>query len=90
MVVNLRNSNHNLPIKKIHARRGKSLRAEPVVGLYEQGRIKHISTDLCELEDQMTSWLPTDKKKSPDRIDALVYGVTELILSNKNSRIHAL
>jgi phage terminase large subunit-like protein len=60
----------------VHSRRGKVLRAEPVVGLYEQGRVHHVSV-FEGLENQMTTWVP-DVGDSPDRVDALVHGVTEL------------
>ena len=63
--------------KELHASRGKQTRAEPVAALYEQGRIHHVGT-FPELEDQMVSWVPGDR--SPDRMDALVWGVTELML----------
>ena len=66
-----------LPIKKIHASKGKRLRAEPISSMYEQGRIHHVGS-LKTLEDQMASWTPDDPK-SPDRLDALVHGLTELM-----------
>jgi len=65
-----------IPYKKVHATRGKRVRAEPISALYEQGRVHHIgSFDM--LEDQMVTWTP-DMKKSPDRIDALVWALTDL------------
>jgi phage terminase large subunit-like protein len=57
--------------------RSKSLRAEPVVGLYEQKRAWHIGS-FTNLEDEMLTWVPNESK-SPNRIDALVFAVTELI-----------
>jgi phage terminase large subunit-like protein len=60
----------------VHSRRGKVLRAEPVVSLYEQGRVIH-NRELEDLETQMCEWVP-DKDDSPDRVDALVHGITEL------------
>ena len=75
---NLRTSGITARIIEIHAYRGKALRAEPVVGLYEQKRVKHVG-DLSALENEMTEWDPMDKKaKSPNRIDAAVYGVTHV------------
>lgn len=62
--------------KLVNSRRGKKLRAEPVVGLYEQGRVHHVGI-IEELETQMTEWVP-DQSDSPDRVDALVHGVVEL------------
>lgn len=63
-------------IKKVHAKTGKKLRAEPVVGLYERGEVKHMKI-FNKLEEQMTTWVPF-KSDSPDRVDALVYALTEL------------
>lgn len=63
-------------IQLVHSRRGKQLRAEPVVALYEQGRVKH-TKKFKELEEQMTEWVP-DQGDSPDRVDALVHGVVFL------------
>lgn len=60
-------------IQLVHSRRGKVLRAEPVVALYEQSRVKH-AHKMKELEEQMTEWVP-DQSDSPDRVDALVHGV---------------
>ena len=67
-----------IPFKAVHASRGKALRAEPVSSLYEQGKIHHFGT-FRELEDQQCEWIP-GAEKSPDRIDALVWAVTELNL----------
>lgn len=68
-------------IIKIHAKKGKALRAEPVSGLYEQGRVRHVEKGLTELEDEYQEWVPGVTKESPNRIDAAVYAITELILS---------
>lgn len=71
----------NLPIRKVHSRRGKYIRAEPVAVLYEKGRVHHVG-DFPFLEEQLCSWVPGDK--SPDRLDALVHGVTELMISGRS------
>jgi predicted phage terminase large subunit-like protein len=68
-----------VPTRTVHASRGKRARAEPVSALYEQGRIHHIGT-YPELEDQMTTWTP-ESGASPDRLDALVWAVTHLVLA---------
>ena len=61
------------------ARRGKAVRAEPLVGLYEQQKVHHVGV-FVELETQMTEWVPHDKTaESPDRIDALVYAMAPLM-----------
>jgi len=73
----LRQAHNNVSYKSVRATKGKQARAEPVVSLYEQGLIFHID-NFPELELQMTTWNPT-AKKSPDRIDALVWGLTELM-----------
>ena len=65
---------------KVHASRGKVTRAEPVVALYEQHKIKHVGS-LPALETQMTTWAAKEGEKSPDRVDALVWAVSELMLN---------
>lgn len=71
----LRNVEKNVPYKSVHASRGKLTRAEPVAALYEQGKVHHVGM-FPELEDQMCEWEPGNA--SPDRMDALVWLVTEL------------
>ena len=68
-----------IPIKLVHASRGKFARAEPVSSLYERGRVKHVK-GLDALEDQMVQWEPLGGIGSPDRLDAMVWSVTELAL----------
>jgi len=72
-----RDAGEDLYFKKVTASRGKRTRAEPVAALYEQGRMHHVGA-FPELEDQMCHWVPG--KKSPDRMDALVWGATEVML----------
>jgi len=74
----------NLPITEVTSRRGKALRADPIVALYEQGRVHHVGV-LNELEDQMTTWVVGDS--SPDRVDALVHALTHLSGSHGPSEI---
>lgn len=70
-----------VPVRLVHASRGKAVRAEPVAALYEQGRIKHLrQAGLDELERQMTSWAPGSMAKSPDRMDALVWAFWSLFV----------
>ena len=73
----LRQVDDNVCVKLIHASKGKYSRAEPVASRYEQGRVHHIGIHR-ELEDQLCSYSPEFTKKSPDRLDALVYAITEL------------
>jgi phage terminase large subunit-like protein len=69
-----------LPLKLVTASRGKALRAEPIAALYEQGMVHHVG-GFARLEEQMTTWDPTDTRaKSPDRLDALVFALSELAL----------
>jgi PBSX family phage terminase large subunit len=70
-------------VKLVTATKGKYVRAEPIYSLYEQGKIFHIG-NFPILESQMITFDP-DKGKSPDRVDALVWGFTELMLSNKRT-----
>jgi len=74
----LRTVDRNAPIKLVRASRGKRTRAEPIAALYEQGRIHHVGF-LTQLEDQMCGWVP-DITASPDRVDALVWALTELMI----------
>jgi len=73
----LRTIRPHLAIKEVRAAKGKKLRAEPISAMYEQGRIHHVGL-LPILEDQMCSWTPDDPK-SPDRLDALVWAMTDLM-----------
>lgn len=75
----------DIPIRQVYASRGKAARAEPVVALYEQGRVKHKRCQsLKALETQMINYIPGVTKKSPDRLDALVWAVTELLLQKQD------
>lgn len=66
-------------IVQVKARVGKATRAEPVSALYEQKAVWHlVGADLANLEDEMLTWVPAITKKSPDRVDALVWAITDL------------
>ena len=67
----------NLPVRLVHATRGKAVRAEPVSALYEQGRVHHVG-NLVELENELCQWEP-GSGASPNRLDALVWACTELL-----------
>jgi len=71
----------NIAYTAVHASRGKKMRAEPISALYEQTKVFHV-TNLMELEEQMVSWTP-ESPSSPDRLDALVWGLTELSQKGK-------
>jgi phage terminase large subunit-like protein len=76
----LKSQGTNFRIKLVTATKGKYVRAEPVYSLYEQGQIYHVGS-FPILESQMVTFNP-DKGKSPDRVDALVWGLTELMVKN--------
>lgn len=78
----LRTHDPAVSYRGVTASRGKRTRAEPVAALYEQGRVRHV-VGLSALEDQMVTFLP-DTKESPDRVDALVWGMTDLMISKKS------
>jgi phage terminase large subunit-like protein len=78
----LRQVDEDLPIRAVHATRGKKARAEPVAALYEQGRVSHVGT-FAELEDEMCNAIG-EGGKSPDRLDALVWAVSELMLKRRS------
>tara|TARA_Y100000310_G_scaffold338505_1_gene428312 strand:- start:1110 stop:2336 length:1227 start_codon:yes stop_codon:yes gene_type:complete len=73
---NIRQIDRNLPVKTIHASRGKIVRAEPVALLYEKGRVHHVGV-FEEVEDQMLT--NVDDLENDDRRDAIVYAITELM-----------
>jgi predicted phage terminase large subunit-like protein len=73
-----------VPVKKVYASRGKYLRAEPVSSLYSEGRVAHVGA-FPELERQMCDFAADGLAhgKSPDRLDALVWAITELMLTER-------
>lgn len=81
----LRTANPNLPVKLVNASRGKAVRAEPVAALYEQGKVHHVGS-FPDLEEQMTMTTTAGYQGSgsPDRMDALVWALTELMLEGGN------
>jgi phage terminase large subunit-like protein len=76
----LRAVDANVPVKLVHASRGKITRAEPISALYEQSRVHHVG-GFAELEDELCSYEP-GSSKSPDRMDALVWGLSELMIGD--------
>ena len=79
----LRAADVSLPLKLVHATRGKIARAEPVAALYEAGRVRHVGM-FAKLEDQLCGLMAgggyEGPGRSPDRADALVWALTELML----------
>ena len=80
----IRNIDRRIAYRAVHATRGKILRAEPVSELYERGLVHHVK-DLAELENEMCSYCGYDREKSPDRLDALVWALTELSAEGQGS-----
>ena len=77
----IHNIDPNVNVKKVHASKGKYTRAEPISAIYEQNRVHHVGV-FPELEDQCCEWVPGEK--SPDRLDALVWCISELITVGPN------
>ena len=78
-----------VPIEIVHASHGKKTRAEPVAALYEQRRVHHVGT-FGALEDQLCFWDATSGDMSPDRLDALVWAVTQLAVDAMPVRVIAM
>lgn len=70
----------------VHASRGKATRAEPVAALYEHGRVHHVGS-FPQLEDELCLWMPGDP--SPNRLDAMVWGVSRMMLGNQPIKAQA-
>lgn len=73
----IRAVDRNVAYSSVHASRGKFTRAEPVAQLYQRGEVTHVR-GFAELESQLTTWSPKTGAHSPDRLDALVWAMTEL------------
>jgi phage terminase large subunit-like protein len=80
----IRGIDPDIPLKGVFASNAKIARAEPISLKYEKGFVKHVSNpnsghSLSELETQMTTFEPLGKHKSPDRYDAMVWAITQLL-----------
>jgi predicted phage terminase large subunit-like protein len=75
----LRTVDPKIPYRAVHASRGKITRAEPIAALYEQGKISHVGS-FPQLEDEMCTYTGLPGEKSPNRMDALVWALSELFL----------
>lgn len=80
----LRNADERISYAGVRATRGKIVRAEPIAELYERGLVHHVG-EFPLLEDEMCSYCGFDNEKSPDRMDALVWGLTYLSGNSKGS-----
>lgn len=76
-----------VPVKLVHASRGKQVRAEPVSTVYAQGRGHHVG-EFPALEDELCQWEPG--QASPNRLDALVWGVTETLLEKQKREVRSM
>ncbi|MHB9328036.1 DNA-packaging protein [Phytobacter ursingii] len=83
----LRNAGFNGRIIRVHASKGKFARAEPISALYSQGKVAHYG-NLYQVENQFLEYVPSTAKKSPDRLDAAVWALTELSLGAGNLNIN--
>lgn len=81
----LRTVDARVPVKLVHATRGKRVRAEPIAALDEQGRVHHVGA-LPALEDQLCNWVPDMPGDSPDRVDARVWALSDLMLRHTYER----
>jgi phage terminase large subunit-like protein len=81
----IRQIDAQVAVKCVHATRGKWLRAEPVAAMYAQGKVKHVGAAFAALEDEMCDFGlgGLSSGASPDRLDALVWAVTELMARGK-------
>jgi phage terminase large subunit-like protein len=85
---NLRNEDRNVPVKLVTASRGKTVRAEPIATLYSRGEVDHAAA-FAELEEQATQMTTAGfmGQRSPDRLDAMVWALSELSGGGNNFEI---
>jgi phage terminase large subunit-like protein len=76
-------------VRLVHASYGKRARAEPIAALYAQGRVKHAAA-FPALEDEMCVFGADGFRQSPDRVDALVWALTDLLLGGSGPRMRLL
>jgi phage terminase large subunit-like protein len=79
---------HGVPYRSVRATRGKAKRAEPAAALYEQGRVHHVGA-FAKMEDQLCGFVPglEEEQDSPDRMDALVWALTDLVIDPEDQYI---
>jgi phage terminase large subunit-like protein len=73
----------NVPYRAVHASKGKIVRAEPIAALYERGRVHHVGMH-AKMEDEICTYTPQEPK-SPGRMDALVWALTDLMMGETNA-----
>jgi phage terminase large subunit-like protein len=81
----IRSVDPNASYRAVHAARGKVTRAEPISALAEQGKIHHVGS-FPELEDELCSYAPGSSAKSPDRMDAMVWGFSDLMITPQRAQ----
>ncbi len=83
----IHNVDPTVRVVKVRASKGKFARAEPVSMLYEQDRVCH-PVAMPQLEAELTEWVPANTSASPNRLDALVWGLTHLMIGKTKSLVH--
>jgi hypothetical protein len=83
----IHNIDRHVPVVKVHAAKGKFARAEPIAQLYELGRVAHRKA-MPELEAELTETVFSEVKSSPNRLDAVVWGLTHLMRPKSGPRVH--
>lgn len=83
----IKSIDNNVPVRLVHASRGKQARAEPVSTIYETRRIHHVG-EFARLEDEMCEWVPGEPGPSPDRMDALVWAFYDLLIEARSGAVH--
>ena len=85
----IKNLDSTVRTRLVRASKGKNVRAEPVAALYAINKVHHVGL-LPELEDQMCNWIPHERGPSPDRMDALVWAVTDLMENRSYAMEHLI
>ena len=86
----IKSADQKVAFKEVTASRGKAVRAEPISAFYEQGKVRHVG-HFPDLEDQMCNMTPSGYvgDNSPDRLDAMVWALTELMLNTREAPLMA-
>ena len=83
----IKNLDRRVKTRLVRASKGKDIRAEPISALYAINRVHHVGRH-PELEDQMCNWIPNERGPSPDRMDALVWAITDLSENFSNAMLY--
>lgn len=82
--VNIRTVSRTMPFEMVRASKGKAIRAEPVASMSERGKL-HLVGEFPELEEELTSWIPDIGMKSPNRMDAMIWGCSYFLRPKKRA-----